>query len=219
MGEGGPRPERGAPWREQPVQFDRRGRARHDGAALAGGHVRVAQPRRRSCSAPAGWGLFVATPWVQVDLRDAESRRVPSGRPRRGRACRTSGTSSRTSGKGLPPAVRRRPGALRRLRVRRPRPGRPRMKDFSAITGPRRDAAEVGARLHAVAPDARRRSPAAVDRRHVPRRSGSRSTPSSTSAPASRRAAGTPSSRRSRSTRTSSRATRRRSSPTCTRAT
>jgi alpha-glucosidase/alpha-D-xyloside xylohydrolase len=27
MGEGGPRPEQGKPWRQQPIQFDRRGRS------------------------------------------------------------------------------------------------------------------------------------------------------------------------------------------------
>ena len=70
MGEGGPRPAPGTPWREQSVQFDRRGAldtmesrwqsdmygSRNPAAVLMG---------------TGGWGLFVATPWVHVDLRDA----------------------------------------------------------------------------------------------------------------------------------------------------
>jgi alpha-glucosidase/alpha-D-xyloside xylohydrolase len=68
MGEGGPRPERGMAWREQPVQFDRRGR------------LDAMEPRWQSdmygsrnpapvLAGTGGWLLFVAAPWVQVDLR------------------------------------------------------------------------------------------------------------------------------------------------------
>src|SRR5262245_17192040 len=69
MGEGGPRPEPGTPWRQQPVQFDRRGK------------LDTMEPRWQSdmygsrnpvaiLLGTRGWGLFVATPWVHVDLRD-----------------------------------------------------------------------------------------------------------------------------------------------------
>ncbi len=75
MGEGGPRPEQGTPWRQQPVQFDRRGK------------LDTMEPRWQSdmygsrnpvamLLGTRGWGLFVATPWVQVDLRDARARRL-----------------------------------------------------------------------------------------------------------------------------------------------
>ena len=71
MGEGGPRPERGTPWRQQAIQFDRRGK------------IDSMQPRwqadmygSRNPSAmmlgTSGWGLFVATPWGQIDLRAAD---------------------------------------------------------------------------------------------------------------------------------------------------
>ncbi len=77
MGEGGPRPAPGRPWREQPVQFDRRG------------HLDTMEPRWQSdmygsrnpvamLLGTSGWGLFVATPWVQVDLHESRSRRFPS---------------------------------------------------------------------------------------------------------------------------------------------
>ncbi len=68
MGEGGPLPVPENPWRSQAVQFDRRGQldtmeprwqtdmygSRNPAAMLFG---------------TGGWGLFVATPWVQVDMR------------------------------------------------------------------------------------------------------------------------------------------------------
>ena len=71
MGEGGPRPEKGEHWREQAVQFDRRGA------------LDTMEPRWQSdmygsrnpvamLLGTSGWGLFVPTPWVQVDLRDAQ---------------------------------------------------------------------------------------------------------------------------------------------------
>jgi Alpha-L-arabinofuranosidase C-terminal domain len=68
MGEGGPLPAPGSAWRSDTVQFDRRGEldsmeprwqadmygSRNPAAMLLG---------------TGGWGLFVATPWVEVDMR------------------------------------------------------------------------------------------------------------------------------------------------------
>lgn len=67
MGEGGPRPERGVNWRSLPVEYDRRGRYHN------------MQPRWQADAYGSrnpvplligtdGWALFVAAPWVQVDL-------------------------------------------------------------------------------------------------------------------------------------------------------
>ena len=67
MGEGGPRPQRGTNWRNQPIQFDHRGK------------IDSMQPRWQSDAygsrnpvamliGTEGWGLFVASPWVHVDL-------------------------------------------------------------------------------------------------------------------------------------------------------
>jgi hypothetical protein len=71
MGEGGPLPEKGKPWREQPVQFDRRG------------HLDTMQPLWQAdmygsrnpvamLLGTGGWGMFVAAPWGQVDLRKSD---------------------------------------------------------------------------------------------------------------------------------------------------
>ena len=95
MGEGGPRPARGTPWREQPVQFDRRGAldtmeprwqadmygSRNPAAVLFG---------------TSGWGLFVATPWVQVDLTRRGAREVSAGPAAGHRSADRAATSSRT---------------------------------------------------------------------------------------------------------------------------
>lgn len=68
MGEGGPKPVRGVNWRNSAVQFDRRGamdsmQPRWQGDAY-GSRNPVA-----TLIGTSGWALFVATPWVLVDLR------------------------------------------------------------------------------------------------------------------------------------------------------
>src|SRR5690606_6927612 len=72
MGEGGPRAERGSDWRSRPVEFDRRGR------------LHKMEPRWQSNAygsrnpvamlvGTKGWGLFLVTPWAQVDLTEKDS--------------------------------------------------------------------------------------------------------------------------------------------------
>ena len=106
MGEGGPRPEKGRPWREQPVQFDRRGA------------LDTMEPRWQSdmygsrnpvamLLGTGGWGLFVAAPWVQVDLRQRD-RGVfipftPTGKES---APQTERNQQQALGKGIPPIDR-----------------------------------------------------------------------------------------------------------------
>jgi alpha-glucosidase (family GH31 glycosyl hydrolase) len=102
MGEGGPRPVKGTSWREQPVQFDRRGAldtmeprwqadmygSRNPAAVLFG---------------TSGWGLFVATPWVQIDLTDASRGKfLPVAPPKTGP--QNEQNQQQNAGKGLPPA-------------------------------------------------------------------------------------------------------------------
>ena len=103
MGEGGPRPEQGKPWREQPVQFDRRGA------------LDTMEPRWQSdmygsrnpvamLLGTGGWGLFVATPWVHVDLRDADRGVFLRGsRPATEQRRRPQRNQQQNLGKGLPP--------------------------------------------------------------------------------------------------------------------
>lgn len=135
LGEGGPRPAQGSPWREQPVQFDRRGA------------LDTMEPRWQSdmygSRNPAamlmgtrGWGLFVVTPWVHVDMRDA-ARGVFTPRPptEAERAPQTEGNQQQALGKGLPPADAYVLGLYDVFVFDAHEPVAA-MKDFAVITGP-----------------------------------------------------------------------------------
>ena len=135
LGEGGPRPERGRPWREQPVQFDR------------GGSLDTMEPRWQSDMygsrnpAPVlfgtgGWGLFVAAPWVQVDLRDAGRGVFLPWRPTAAdSAPQTERNQQQNAGKGLPPPDAIVPG-LWDVFVFDAREPATALAEFAAITGP-----------------------------------------------------------------------------------
>ncbi|MGE5362350.1 MAG: TIM-barrel domain-containing protein, partial [Bacteroidales bacterium] len=135
MGEGGPRPEKGRPWREQPVQFDRRGvldtmepRWQSD---MYGSRNPVAMLLGTS-----GWGLFVATPWVQVDLRDKTRGRFLPWKPSGAQAApQTERNQQQNLGKGLPPVDRVIPGLYDFFVFDAHDPAAA-MRDFSRITGP-----------------------------------------------------------------------------------
>jgi len=65
MGEGGPRP--GPEWRDLPIEFDRRGRL-HDMRPRWQANSYGSRNPVAMMTGTDGWGLFVATPWGQVDL-------------------------------------------------------------------------------------------------------------------------------------------------------
>ena len=135
MGEGGPRPQKGQNWREQAVQFDRRGT------------LDTMEPRWQSdmygsrnpvamLLGTGGWGLFVATPWVEVDLRRADrgvfSPFKPSGKesvPQNER------NQQQALGKGIPPIDRMVPGLFDLFLFDAHDPAAA-LADFAAITGP-----------------------------------------------------------------------------------
>jgi alpha-glucosidase (family GH31 glycosyl hydrolase) len=135
MGEGGPRPQPGTPWREQPVQFDRRGQ------------LDTMQPRwqsdmygSRNPSAmllgTAGWGMFVAAPWGQIDLRQADRGQFLPWRPTDAdRAPQTERNQQQNLAKGLPPPDAVVPGLFDVFIFDAHDPAQA-MKDFSVITGP-----------------------------------------------------------------------------------
>jgi alpha-glucosidase (family GH31 glycosyl hydrolase) len=135
MGEGGPRPEKGKPWREQPVQFDRRGA------------LDTMEPRWQSdmygsrnpvamLLGTGGWGLFVTAPWVQVDLRPQDRGRFIPWKPSAGDGVpQTERNQQQALGKGLPPIDSIVPGLVDLFVFDAHDPAQA-MKDFSAITGP-----------------------------------------------------------------------------------
>lgn len=135
MGEGGPKPARDENWRLLPIQFDRRGvldsmqprwqadayGSRNPTATLLG---------------TGGWGLFVVTPWVLVDLRDTERGAFipwkPVGVMNTPQTQRNQGLNQ---GKGIPPVDKIVPG-LYDLFVFDAHEPLALMKDYSHITGP-----------------------------------------------------------------------------------
>ncbi len=135
MGEGGPRPEKGKPWREQPVQFDRRGA------------LDTMEPRWQSdmygsrnpvamLMGTGGWGLFVAAPWVHVDLRDPNRGIFLPWKPTGGAGVpQTERNQQQALGKGLPPIDKIVPGLYDLFVFDAQDPAKA-MKDFSVITGP-----------------------------------------------------------------------------------
>lgn len=135
MGEGGPKPEFGVNWRNLPVEYDRRGRyhrmqprwqkdaygSRNPVAMLAG---------------TEGWAIFVATPWVEVDLQNKDrgifSPWKPTDKEIVPQTVKNQGLSQ---GKGLPPIDKIVPGLYDFFVFDAHNPSQL-MKDFSVITGP-----------------------------------------------------------------------------------
>jgi alpha-glucosidase/alpha-D-xyloside xylohydrolase len=135
MGEGGPRPDKARPWREQPVQFDRRGaldtmEPRWQ-ADMYGSRNPVAMLLGTS-----GWGLFVASPWVHVDLQSPTRGVFRPWQPTAAAgAPQTQQNQQQNLGKGLPPARAIVPGLLDVFVFDASDPVKA-LEDFSTITGP-----------------------------------------------------------------------------------
>ena len=135
MGEGGPLPPRGANWREHPVQFDRRGQ------------LDTMQPRWQAdmygsrnpvamLLGTGGWGLFVPTPWVQVDLRKPDRGLFLPWKPTDAdRIPQNEQNQQQALAKGLPPPEWIVPG-LYDLFVFDASDPPAALEDFAVITGP-----------------------------------------------------------------------------------
>jgi alpha-glucosidase/alpha-D-xyloside xylohydrolase len=135
MGEGGPRPTPGSPWRTQPVQFDRRGA------------LDTMEPRWQSdmygsrnpvamLLGTGGWALFVATPWVQVDLRDkTKGVFIPWKPSTDARTPQNERNQQQNAGKGLPAADSVVPGVFD-VFVFDAHDPTVALEDYSAVTGP-----------------------------------------------------------------------------------
>lgn len=75
MGEGGPRMT--GNWREQPIEFDRMGRM-HEMVPRWQANAYGSRNPAAALTGTGGWGLYVAAPWVQVDLsEDASGKFIP----------------------------------------------------------------------------------------------------------------------------------------------
>jgi alpha-glucosidase (family GH31 glycosyl hydrolase) len=69
MGEGGP--QMGRDWHNQKIEFDRRGRL-HEMRPRWQSEAYGSRNPVALMIGTDGWGLFIATPWGQIDLRDAD---------------------------------------------------------------------------------------------------------------------------------------------------
>jgi len=104
MGEGGHKPAAGTNWRNEPIEFDRNGR------------LQEMQPRWQSDAygsrnpvplliGTEGWALFMASPWVQVDMQHKGQGVFIPWRPKPEDAVQQNEKNQGLAqGKGLPPA-------------------------------------------------------------------------------------------------------------------
>ncbi|MEP6833035.1 MAG: TIM-barrel domain-containing protein [Gemmatimonas sp.] len=135
MGEGGPKPTPGTPWRTAPIQFDRRGRfdtmeprwqsdaygSRNPVATLIGTN---------------GWALFVATPWVQVDMLRSDRGYFISWKPTAAdNVPQNERNQQQTASKGLPPVDKIVPGLIDVFVFDAHNPLQF-TRDYSRVTGP-----------------------------------------------------------------------------------
>lgn len=108
MGEGGPRMTRA--WRDEKIEFDRRGRMHRMEPRWQANAYGSRNPVPLLVGT-GGWGLFVVSPWVQVDLRDKEKGVfIPTRSLGLQVGVQDQGNQQQNSGKGLPPAENYIPG-------------------------------------------------------------------------------------------------------------
>ena len=112
LGEGGPLPAQNVNWRELPVEFDRRGRfykmrARWQTDAYGS---RNPVPFLIGTS---GWGLFIGTPWGQIDLTKKDEGRFIPLKPTKENLVKQSERNQREDiSKGIPPMKNYVPGLI-----------------------------------------------------------------------------------------------------------
>ena len=134
MGEGGPRPARGTPWRQQPVQFDRRmafdsmvPRWQSD---MYGSRNPVSM-----LWGTEGWGIYLPTPWTHVDLRNSDRGVfLPYKYTAADATPQNERNQQQVASKGIPPIDKIVPGLYDFFVFDARDPARA-MKDFSVITG------------------------------------------------------------------------------------
>ncbi len=134
LGEGGPRPAKGKDWRRAGVEFDRRGR------------LHKMEPRWQADAygsrnpvplmiGTGGWGLFIATPWGQLDLSaEDHGRFIPIGKKDSEAMRQNHANQTRQLGKGIPPMEDHVAG-FRDLFVFDAREPETLMKDLSTVSG------------------------------------------------------------------------------------
>ncbi len=133
MGEGGTRTPSGTNWRTEPVQFDRRGRLDDMMPHWQGGAYGSRNPVGLLVGT-RGWGLFIASPWGEIDLRQPDRGRfIPVSRDALAVRQNMANQGQQMS-KGLPPLESFVPG-LRDIFIFDAREPEVFMKDVATISG------------------------------------------------------------------------------------
>ncbi len=135
LGEGGPKPEPDVAWRKLPPEFDRRGRY----------HKMIPRWQRDAYGSrnpvpmligTEGWGLFVAAPWVEIDLKNKDRGYfIPWSPPAQDSIQQSRKNQSLDLGKGKPPMAPKKIPGLYDLFVFDANDPAQIMKDLSEISG------------------------------------------------------------------------------------
>lgn len=135
MGEGGPKPGKGVNWRQLPVEFDRQGRL-HQMQPRWQGDAYGSRNPVPLLAGTGGWGLFVANPWVLVDLQQRNHGVfIPWQSTGRQGDVQNQTNQHLNQGKGLPPASAMVPGLFDCFVFDAHDPAWM-MKDVATISGP-----------------------------------------------------------------------------------
>lgn len=134
LGEGGPEPPSNYNWRELPIEFDRKGRFHRM-------HPRWQDDAYGSRNPVAfmigtsGWGLFIATPWGEIDLTEKDKGTfLPRARTTLSSKPQTRSEQHDDYGQGIPPLENMLPGLYDVFVFDASEPKRM-MKSISEITG------------------------------------------------------------------------------------
>jgi len=135
MGEGGHKQPPGVNWREQPIEFDRRGRMQDMQPRWQGDAYGSRNPVALMVGTD-GWALFVATPWGQVDMQPSDHGTYIPWKPTlRDTAQQNERNQQLAQSKGIPPANSVVPGVYDLIVFDAHQPAAY-MKDLSVLSGP-----------------------------------------------------------------------------------
>ena len=135
MGEGGPKPARGVEWRNLPIEFDRRGRF-HEMVPRWQSDAYGSRNPVAMLVGTGGWGMFVATPWGEIDLRHTDyGVFTPRDPATLNQVAQSQRVQHDNRGKGIPPLSSMVRGLYDVFVFDAHDPAKM-MKDISVITGP-----------------------------------------------------------------------------------
>lgn len=132
MGEGGPKPD--GEWRDLPVEFNRVGRF-HAMQPRWQGNAYGSRNPVPLLVGTGGWGIFVASPWVQVDLSGEEGLFIPVRAANADSMRQDRQNQQLNLGKGIPPPGSTTEGYLDIMVFDAHDPAAF-MRDVAAISGP-----------------------------------------------------------------------------------